>query len=583
MNPQCHASKEKLRIVRRWLKCEESVSEPYRRKGLTLIVVIVLLWGGLANAQNLVPNPSFEAFSQCPNTENDFNGFVDNWIRATFASPDYSNACNVNAGGCFTDVPNNFGGFQAARTGDAYAGLISFMTNPNHTGGIDQREYIEVELTQPLVAGAEYRISFYVSLADASNWVIQEIGAFVSVNAVTGADALPSGGGAGTGPIPVVPQVEHSGSFLDDADNWTLLSGTFTATGGEKWLVIGNFHSDTDTTRQARVGSGGLTCGNDDLAYYYVDDVSLPIPDFDCFARTPGFWHRVCTAVLGKSIISLPPGSGLSEEEVLEALDKVAEDLGLPDAQTVCGAVDASPGNMMDPARRASRQIVALELNVASGLLSPFCGIDCIPTFPAPECTALSVTYEILHADCNFGGGQANFDLLLNGQLIGNVSSTQGCECNSNPLSASFNDAATLALLDLSGGPNTFEVITNNAQFLFLGQVRVTVEADSCGAVVCVMDGLPGITSPCADRDFCDASFTDNPPAVSTTVTLDPPPQFQGEEGVPQIRAEVIRLFDEGEVEAAYTFAKCVNEGFLDEPPEEDPEGDQGNKKKLRR
>ena len=275
MDSQCHASKEKLRIVRQQLKGEESVSEPCRRKGLTPIVVIFLLWGGLANAQNLVPNPSFEAFSQCPNDENDVNGFVDNWIKATGATPDYFNACNVATRGCFTDVPDNFIGSQAARTGDAYAGFFGFATNPNHTGGMDQREYLEVELTRPLVAAAEYRISFYVSLADASNWVIQEIGAFVSATQVTIADALPSGGGAGTGPIPVMPQFEHSGSFLDDADNWTLLSGTFTATGGEKWLIIGNFHSDADTTRQIHAGSGGLTCGNDNLAYYYVDDVSL--------------------------------------------------------------------------------------------------------------------------------------------------------------------------------------------------------------------------------------------------------------------------------------------------------------------
>ena len=121
------------------------------------------------------------------------------------------------------------------------------------------REYIEAPLTTALSAGT-YEVAFYVSLADQAQWAINRMGALLSV-----------------GPVPTVgnyvlnltPQVSYSGGYLQDKLNWTLISGTFTAQGGENHVVIGNFADDPPTPPLAGQG------GTQSFAYYYIDDVSV--------------------------------------------------------------------------------------------------------------------------------------------------------------------------------------------------------------------------------------------------------------------------------------------------------------------
>jgi hypothetical protein len=48
------------------------------------------------------------------------------------------------------------------------------------------------------------------------------------------------------------------------------ITGTFTATGGEKYLTIGNFKNDA-TTNKIKVNNSADSC----CSYYYIDDVSV--------------------------------------------------------------------------------------------------------------------------------------------------------------------------------------------------------------------------------------------------------------------------------------------------------------------
>jgi hypothetical protein len=75
-----------------------------------------------ASAVNLVPNPSFETYTQCP-TDGLFSpiSFAPPWSSPTLASPDYFNACSGPLSGM--GVPVNIAGNQSARTGSAYAGF----------------------------------------------------------------------------------------------------------------------------------------------------------------------------------------------------------------------------------------------------------------------------------------------------------------------------------------------------------------------------------------------------------------------------------------------------------------------------
>lgn len=74
-------------------------------------------------------------------------------------------------------MPNSGGGFQYALSGVAYAGFFTFGIN-------NQREYIQAQLTDSLVAGIRYRVSFYVNLHDNFQYATNNIGAYLSTTAV---------------------------------------------------------------------------------------------------------------------------------------------------------------------------------------------------------------------------------------------------------------------------------------------------------------------------------------------------------------------------------------------------------------
>lgn len=231
-----------------------------------LIAALLGSFGSSTRAQNLVPNSGFETFTNCPTTQDQLN-FAPPWSKPTGGSPDYYNACAGS--GPFIGVPVNGLGNQAPHTGNGYAGFILRPVN-------NYREYIEVPLTSPLVAGVVYDVSFYVSLSDASQWGIDRIGAYLSIGSVGPVTGAPT--------LPYTPQVEDPpGNFITDKVNWTLISGSYTALGGEDHLVLGNFHDNTNTIPVTSLG--GFYQGS----YYYVDDVSVsstlcePLPDgSDC-------------------------------------------------------------------------------------------------------------------------------------------------------------------------------------------------------------------------------------------------------------------------------------------------------------
>ncbi|MEP7268996.1 MAG: T9SS type A sorting domain-containing protein [Saprospiraceae bacterium] len=203
-------------------------------------------------ANNLVPNPSFESYITCPtNVSPPFTASI--WTLPTDGSADYYNSCAIPSTNVST--PSNTFGTQLPHTGAGYAG---FILRPSNI----YREYLEVPLTAPLVAGKMYQVSFYVSLADQAQWAIDKIGAYLS-NGIVGPIL-------GTPVLSLVPQVSNpNGNFITNKTIWTLISGNYMATGGESYLLIGNFY-DNLTTIPIQ-GLGGFYPGS----YYYIDDVTV--------------------------------------------------------------------------------------------------------------------------------------------------------------------------------------------------------------------------------------------------------------------------------------------------------------------
>lgn len=214
--------------------------------------IFLLLFGGVISGQNLVPNPSFEDATACPPPFGfGWLSLATPWKSATLASPDYFNICSLPT---TVGVPVNYFGYQQPVTGIAYAGMILRDPTP------DYREYIEVPLTEPLQAGYTYTVSFWINRANIY-CSIQRFGVYVSVE-----DPFQPTNNL----MDVTPQFEAPLMFYNDTMNWVLISGCLVATGGESWMVIGNFHNDAETP----LGPG---CTGMQRGYYYVDDVSLEI------------------------------------------------------------------------------------------------------------------------------------------------------------------------------------------------------------------------------------------------------------------------------------------------------------------
>lgn len=247
---------------------------------IVLFSLLFLLSNFYSYAQNLVLNPSFETFSPCPvgpseliNASNWRDPFV-NIVGDTCSTSDLYNACSP-LGAMGVGVPNSIMGSQPARTGVGYAGIIiyegiSLMPGDcGSLGGSGWREYLEGELTSPMTAGQQYCVSFWVSLADAVKWGSSSFGVHLS-NSPIAVHCGTVGSNSDLGSYGVTPQLVYSGPPILNTTAWTKLEWTYTATGGESYITIGNFSGNSSTN---------FTCSDanamNPYAYYFIEDVSV--------------------------------------------------------------------------------------------------------------------------------------------------------------------------------------------------------------------------------------------------------------------------------------------------------------------
>lgn len=231
-------------------------------------------------SQNLVLNPSFETFSPCPTGPSELPNAA-NWkdpylniIGDTCSTSDLYNACNP-LGSFGVDVPVNIMGTQAARTGVGYAGIIIYEGislapgDCSSMGGSGWREYLAGELSSPMVAGQQYCVSFWVSLADTVKWGSNNFGVHLS-NTPIAINCGSVGSNSDLSSYGVMPQLVYAGGPILNTIGWSKLEWTYTAIGGERYLTLGNFYGNSSTN---------YVCSNanafNPYAYYYVDDVSV--------------------------------------------------------------------------------------------------------------------------------------------------------------------------------------------------------------------------------------------------------------------------------------------------------------------
>ncbi len=229
------------------------------KQRLRIIIVLSLCSSFITESQNLVPNPGFEkgdtTICFVPNNYLIFNIDYAPWDQ--FNSADIFNMCDTSHTAQSQGVPSNFIGYQYPHNGRGYVGLIAYNTY------LFCREYIEVPLISSLIAGHTYYVTMHVSLGDTIQYAIENIGALFTDTLF---NPFPTPWSWVTG----IPQIENqAGNMLNDKTNWMSINNSFVAQGGEKYMTIGNFRDDANTTYQYLGG----TVFNTLEAYYYIDDI----------------------------------------------------------------------------------------------------------------------------------------------------------------------------------------------------------------------------------------------------------------------------------------------------------------------
>ncbi len=251
-----------------------------KRYALALMVSVATL---TALAQNLVPNPSFEEYSECPFAPGDLHTHVDYW-ETWQETADFFHVCS-NDLEALAGVPENAWGYQWPITGDGYAGIYTYIEF-----NTEIREYMAAPLETPLVNGNSYYMMFHASLYDGaskdSRWcAVSNIGMrFFKDPDYT---AFPPDAN------PLQPDnfahLNYS-DVLDDYTNWTLIEGWFTADDDYNWVAIGNFFTGDQTD---------IVILNDEDAcsgIYYIENV--------CVASSPEECDYLLSADANRAMIS---------------------------------------------------------------------------------------------------------------------------------------------------------------------------------------------------------------------------------------------------------------------------------------
>ncbi len=232
-----------------------------------IVTLAIGLAADPAVCQNLVPNGSFEEGAEgyeCPN----YIGFFDlecaHWYASiqdptldweNWPNPDWFHTCSsIDA----LSPPNvAFGGYQVPFDGEGYAGICTFNPNVNSIPELENyREYIGVELSEPLAVGQNYLVEFKIArltafASDKMGFKFTTYPYFESAAAAT-------------------DNFAHFfiDSVITDTLNWLEVSTEFTADSAYSHFHIGNFFDDEHTTVIYYWEYGSC-------AYYVVDDVKI--------------------------------------------------------------------------------------------------------------------------------------------------------------------------------------------------------------------------------------------------------------------------------------------------------------------
>lgn len=220
-----------------------------------------------AFSQEMVPNNSFENYTALPDSWSQWDRCSD-WTNAGgepvdvfYAGPDYFHL----EGSGPVELPSVPPATVNPHTGSAIMGFLGYH-DPS-VGVENIREYISVELSEPMVPGNSYEISFWITSGESG------IGHYYKCDGIGILLTTEAPDQEGTGYIDAEPQAKIEGEFF--SNEWEEFTFEVEADLAYTHMTLGNFVSDEEISVSVAV-EGPLPFAG---AYYFVDDFSVELSE----------------------------------------------------------------------------------------------------------------------------------------------------------------------------------------------------------------------------------------------------------------------------------------------------------------
>lgn len=286
--------------------------------GKIAALCVVALVSGQVTAQsvNLVPNGSFEATTgkvKKPGAIDEVTG----WTSPTGAKADVfvpNKEKDVNEQKIISTKKNMYGK-ENAKEGSNYVGIVAYSYSEAKVA----RTYVMVKLDAPLKKGVRYCVTFNVSLAEASKYACNQLGANFSNK--------PFATEAKSSIIDVAHVQQRDNKIINMTYNWEKICGVYEAKGGEKYLTIGNFIKNENVKTETNKKPKDMDVDVIAAAYYFLDDVSVVMMDAgaECSCAGDEPKNEFSTTVYQKSIITnskMTPAQVINAQQTFFAFGK---------------------------------------------------------------------------------------------------------------------------------------------------------------------------------------------------------------------------------------------------------------------
>jgi outer membrane protein OmpA-like peptidoglycan-associated protein len=237
-----------------------------------VVLFVAISTSSFAQVENMVLNPGFEDYEKCPagyTPMDQTHRLIPYWTYPSFTTPDYFNKCS----GGDVKVPDNFAGYSEPHSGNGYMGAILSGSDR------DFREYIQGQLKEPMKAGQVYCVSFWFKLASGSKFAVDQLSVYFINDKIANDNKSY---------LSFKSQLNNQeGLFLDNTEDWKHFCQLYTATGGEKFFIFGNF-KNYDNTNYVVTGKDTKNKKGKAYAYYFFDDFEIrPLIDCNVCACVP--------------------------------------------------------------------------------------------------------------------------------------------------------------------------------------------------------------------------------------------------------------------------------------------------------